>query len=246
MISNIDVVLARTEYPSNIGATARAMANMGGDRLILVDPQCKITVKAKQAAAGAQAQLKNRVIHKSWQDFYDQEPEGFRLALTRRAGRKRRVISLEDALQNIKRAKKNKSNRLYLIFGPEADGLNVDDLTYVHECVYLPVFGEFGSYNLAQAVLLAMHVTRQAFPPQEMPAQTKGEYDVAEQPFYFPDESIKEWLTAMGFDINARKASAYLTLKRLFLQKLPTKHEMQVLDAILQQNIRKLRGPNAK
>jgi len=203
-------------------------------------------VKAKQAAAGAQAQLKNRVIHKSWQDFYDQEPEGFRLALTRRAGRKRRVISLEDALQNIKRAKKNKSNRLYLIFGPEADGLNVDDLTYVHECVYLPVFGEFGSYNLAQAVLLAMHVTRQAFPPQEMPAQTKGEYDVAEQPFYFPDESIKEWLTAMGFDINARKASAYLTLKRLFLQKLPTKHEMQVLDAILQQNIRKLRGPNAK
>jgi tRNA C32,U32 (ribose-2'-O)-methylase TrmJ len=48
----------------------------------------------------------------------------------------------------------------------------------------------------------------------------------------------------MGFDIKARKASAYLTLKRLFLQKFPTQHEMQVLDAILQQNIRKLKDKN--
>jgi hypothetical protein len=46
----------------------------------------------------------------------------------------------------------------------------------------------------------------------------------------------------MGFNIGARRASAYLTLKRLFLQNLPSKHEMHVLDAVLQQNIRKLNG----
>jgi TrmH family RNA methyltransferase len=242
MITKIDVVLARTEYPSNIGASARAMANMGGDRLILVDPRCKVTTRARQAAAGAQKPLKSRVVHKTWQDFYEHEPEGFRLALTRRAGRKRRVIPLEEALKAIKRSRKNKSNRLYLIFGPEADGLDSSDLTYVHECVNLPVFGEFASYNLAQAVLIAMFITRQTFPPQEMPAQTTGKEDEVVQPFYFPDASIREWLTAMGFDIQARKSSAYLTLKRLFLQKLPTRHEMQVLEAILQQNIRKLKN----
>lgn len=244
MISKIDVVLVRTEYPSNIGATARAMANLGADRLILVDPQCEINSKAKQSAAGAQRALENRIVHKTWQDFYDKEPEGFRLGLTRRGGRKRRVISLESACRAIKRSKNRDSGRLYLIFGPEADGLNADDLSFVHDCVHLPVFGEFASYNLAQAVLLALFIARQTFPVVEMPRQTTSDYDEAVQPFYFPDASIREWLTAMGFDVRARKASAYLTLKKLFLQKLPTQHEMQVLDAILQQNIRKLKEAN--
>ena len=54
MIKKIDVVLVRTEYASNVGATARAMANMGADRLILIDPQCDVDLKAREAAAGAQ------------------------------------------------------------------------------------------------------------------------------------------------------------------------------------------------
>ncbi|NJL25192.1 MAG: TrmH family RNA methyltransferase, partial [Calothrix sp. SM1_5_4] len=39
-----------------------------------------------------------------------------------------------------------------------------------------------------------------------------------------------------------RRSSAYLTLRKLFLQNLPTRHEIQVLEAVLQQNIRKLKG----
>ena len=42
--------------------------------------------------------------------------------------------------------------------------------------------------------------------------------------------------------MRARRASAYLTLRRLFLQNLPTRHEIQVLEAVLQQNIRKLKA----
>lgn len=240
MIFHIDVVLVRTEYASNIGATARAMGNLGAERLILIDPQCKVNVKARQAAAGAQKQLENRVIYKSWQEFYDHEPEGFRLALTRRGGRKRRVLPLATALGEIKRSR-NKNKRLYLILGPEADGLNAEDLSFVHEAVHLPVFGGFASYNLAQAALIALYITREIFPVKAIPKQITGEEDEAAQAFYFPDQSIRDWLTAMGFNVKARKSSAYLTLKRLFLQKLPTRHEMQVLEAILQQNIRKLK-----
>jgi tRNA/rRNA methyltransferase len=244
MIKTIDVILVRTEYSRNIGATARAMANMGADRLILIDPQCEIDIKANEAAAGAQKQLRNRVIYKTWKEFYDREPEGFRLAFTRRGGKKRRVISIESALRSIKRTKNEMTDRLYLIFGPEADGLNAEDLSFVHDCVHLPAFGEFSSMNLAQAALLALFITRQAFPPVEMPKQITSANEEAVQPFYFPDTSIREWLTAMGFDVRARKSSAYLTLKRLFLQKMPTQHEMQVLDAVLQQNIRKLKSAN--
>jgi tRNA/rRNA methyltransferase len=210
------------------------MANLGAERLLLVDPRCEVNSKAKQAAAGAQRRLQEHTRYANWDEFYANEPEGVRIALTRRAGKKRPVVPLEEALRTIKR--KRRATPLYLIFGPEADGLDASDLGFVHECCTLPVHGDFASYNLAQAVLLTLFMTRQVFPAEQAVKPTE-----AAQPFYFPDESIREWLTAMGFDIQARRASAYLTLKRLLLQKYPTEHEMRVLDAILQQNIRKLR-----
>lgn len=235
---NLHVVLVRSEYAANVGSAARAMANMGASRLILIDPRCELNEKAREMAAGAQENLLTSVVYSSWREFLEKEGDGLRLALTRRTGRQRKVFSLKEKLAELG---PNRPENIYLIFGPEADGLDAEDLAYVNFCVHLPVFGEFGSMNLAQAVLLALYITREQFPPAEQPSQTKGESPVAIQPFYFPDQLIKDWLTAMGFDVRARKASAYLTLRRLFLQNQPTRHEFQVLEAVLQQNIRKLR-----
>lgn len=238
----LNVVLVRSEYSSNVGAAARAMANMGGDRLILIDPQCEVNDRAREMAAGAQEQLRSAIVYSSWKEFFAHEGEGLRLALTRRSGRQRKIFPLKEKLCELSEAPEN----IYLIFGPEADGLNADDLAFVNFSVHLPVYGKFGSLNLAQAVLLALFITRERFQPEVMPTQTKGDSPQAEQAFYFPDALIKEWLTAMGFDVRARKASAYLTLRRLFLQNLPTRHELQVLAAILQQNIRKLHASTDK
>jgi tRNA/rRNA methyltransferase len=240
----IHVVLVRTEYPLNVGSSARAMANMGVDRLILIDPRCDLNdERAKEMAAGAQAHLRSATVYAGWGEFFAREGEGLRLALTRRGGRNRKVFPLEEKLHDMfaRRAGESLPENLYLIFGPEADGLDADDLAFVNFAVHLPVFGEFGSLNLAQAVLLTLFIARQSFPPPLEPQQVKGTVQPSVQPFYFPDQLIKDWLTAMGFNIEARKASAYLTLRRLFLQNQPTRHEVQVLEAILQQNIRKLR-----
>lgn len=236
----IHVVLVRPEYASNVGAAARAMANMAIDRLVIIQPQCRLGVKAREMAAGAQEKLREATIYRSWQEFFAHEGEGIRLGLSRRTGKKRKVFPLEKTLTEI--AAKKKPEHLYLIFGPERDGLDTDDLAYVNYTVHLPVFGEFGSFNLAQAVLLASYLTRQTFKPKRLATPTKGESAAPVQPLYVPDALLKEWLTTMGFDVNARRASAFLTLRRLFLQNLPTRHEIQVLEAILQQNIRKLKG----
>lgn len=236
---NIHVVLVRPEYASNVGMAARATANMGGQKLILINPQCELDLTARQMAAGAQSQLENCVRYDSWDSFYKNEPDGLRLAMTRRGGRKRKVFNFKERLEFLK-SQGSSHGDVYLIFGPEADGLDSDDLAYAHFACHLPVDGEFASLNLAQAVLLGLYVAREQFPSQAT-KNVIGKQPEAIQPFYFPDELIKEWLTAMGFDVNARRASAYLTLRRLFLQNLPTRHEMQVLEAILQQNIRKLK-----
>ena len=242
----IHVVLVRTEYPLNVGATARAMANMGADRLILIDPHCDLAdERAKEMAAGAQAHLRLATVYPSWDEFFAAEGDGLRLALTRRSGRNRKVFPLDEKLRELAGDSAiSTPENLYLIFGPEADGLDVEDLAFVNFAVHLPVFGDFGSLNLAQAVLLTLFITRQNFAPEAQPKQVKGAIEPSVAPFYFPDQLIKDWLTAMGFNIKARKASAYLTLRRLFLQNQPTRHEVQVLEAILQQNIRKLNQPS--
>ncbi len=238
---NLHVVLVRTEHSANIGGVARAMANMGAERLILVDCRCELDSKARQRAAGAQEQLSKLTRYASWEEFYAAEGDGVRIALTRRAGRKRKVTPLETELQNLAR---QPTENLYLIFGPEADGLDAGDLAFVNFTCHLPVFGEFASLNLSQAVMLSLFMVRQQAPPGLLPVQTKGEPAPTVQPFYFTDQLIKDWIEAMGFDVGARKASAYLTLRRLFLQNRPTGHEVRVLEAVLQQNIRKLRGTN--
>ena len=231
----LHVVLVRTEYPSNVGAALRAMINMGGERLILIDPRCQLDSKARQMAAGVACRLADVITYPTWADFYASEGEGFRIAMTRRGGKHRKVHPLKEKLGEI-----SASQNVYLIFGPEADGLNADDLAYANCACHLPVHSEFGSLNLAQAVLLAAHMVREAFPTGV--AQINGAQEPSIAPVYFPDELIKEWLTAMGFDINARRASAYLTLRKLFMMNQPTRHEYQVLEAILQQNVRKLKS----
>ena len=236
---NLHVVLVRTEHSANIGATARAMLNMGAERLILLDCQCEIDSKARQMAAGAADQLTRITRYASWKEFFNQEGDGVRIALTRRAGRKRKVTPLEAQLTTLV---ERPTDHLYLIFGPEADGLDAEDLAFVNFTCHLPVFGDFASLNLSQAVMLTLFMVRQQCRPEQMPRQMTGTPAEAAQPFYFPDQLLRDWVEAMGFDVGARRSSAYLTLRRLFLQNRPTGHELRVLEAVLQQNIRKLQG----
>jgi TrmH family RNA methyltransferase len=245
----LNVVLVRTLYPSNLGATARAMANMGASRLVLVDPRCEPTAsKAKMAAASAQDMLEKMTVYDAWADFYAAEGSGLRLALTRRQGKRREPRDLAEYLAYA--ASEGALHQpLYLIFGPEDNGLEAGDLELVHSCVQLPTFGSFGSLNLSQAVLLSLFIVQNRSRGRhrtDTDADADADADIAEvtpakaKPLYFPDDTIRAWIQAMGFDLNARKASAYLTLKKLLLRNLPADEDLHVLEAVLRQNIRKL------
>jgi TrmH family RNA methyltransferase len=241
MIAGIYVVLVRTSFPGNIGSAARALANMGGDGLILVDPQCQVNEEAHLMAAGAQDWLAKIRSYQTWKDFYEAEGEGYRIALTRRAGKRRKLKTLSVTVRELKeQAPSAEAGRpLYLIFGPEAHGLSADDMAWAHRSASLPIPGEFKSMNLAQAVMLGLFLTQDALGATKAPAEKEKLKSK-----YFPDESIRRWLTAMGFSLQKRRMSAYLTLRRLLLQNWPSERELHVLEAILQQNIRKLEELN--
>lgn len=242
------VVLVRPIYPKNIGACARATANMGGKQLILIEPQCELNEQAREGAAGAQEYLESLRTYPDWTTFNTFEKAGPRIALTRRGGEGRKINRLDLQMQTLKEETKRVSfNKIYFIFGPEDDGLSNYDLLQANYACCLETFGTFGSLNLAQAVLLTLFTAQKEIQSwstianlMQNNSQKNESNNIIGDFDYIPDELIKNWLTAIGFNINARKSSAYLTLKRLFSLKNPTRHEHQVLEAILHQTIRKL------
>ena len=98
----IHTVLVRSIYESNVGASSRAMANMGVQDLILIDPKCELTFKAQQAAATGQAALQNRQTFASWDEFFEQHSDGIRICFTARDGKGRQVRDFNETLTWIK------------------------------------------------------------------------------------------------------------------------------------------------
>lgn len=244
MSADINIILVGTQYPSNIGAAARAVANMGANRLILIAPQCELSAsKAKQSAAGAQDALSKAELFSSWEDFFKTDGGGLRLAFTRRGGKRRTLWPIKKLLKHLRDESPITLNQpIYLIFGPEDDGLSLEDTGFANHCVSLPTYGEFASLNLAQAVLMGLFIVRDFYDDSSNWDVIQHTPKFPRRAMYFPDETIREWLTTMGFSLDARKASAYLTLRKLLLQNQPTDVELHVLESILQQNIRKLKG----
>ena len=144
----VRIVLVRTIYERNIGATSRAMSNMGFDKLILVDPKCELTYEAQQAAATGQTGLQNRTTYASWDEFFAKEPESIKVCFTARDGKGRQVRDIDEVLGDIKdrspqfQHESDEPFTVHLIFGPEDWGLSGEDLEHANFCACLPTWGE--------------------------------------------------------------------------------------------------------
>lgn len=242
------VVLVRSLYDSNIGASSRAMANMGVEDLILISPRCEITYAAQQAAATGQSALQNRRTYADWDGFFRGEPEGLRLAFTARDGKGRLVQDFAKTLEGLAERDPRLARAdepplpVYLIFGPEDWGLAAADLELVHHSVSIPTFGKNPSLNLAQAVLLGLFILRSTWGGTRFAIEGRGpETRFLENETPFPESSLRDFLTTMGFSLENRRVNVYTVFRRLLLRTFPTAKERRILEIIFQQGARKLR-----
>ena len=153
-LNNIAIVLTGTRYPENIGAAARAMLNMGIERLILVDPQNYDLARINKMATHAASVVVERLA------VYDTLKEalaGFNYVVgtTARLGGQRKVVSSPAKLAQ-KLAPLSDQNRIAVLFGPEDRGLSNVDIRSCHTLVNIPT-AEFSSLNLAQAVMVTCY-----------------------------------------------------------------------------------------
>lgn len=230
------VVLVRSLFDSNIGATSRAMANMGVDDLILIAPQTEIGEAAKKAAATGQGPLTRRRVYSSWAEFSEKEELAIRFAFTARDGRGRQAHDFASTFRQVFESRN--PPLIDLVFGPENWGLANEDVDQCHHAVSIPTFGENPSLNLAQATLLALFITQSELKaPLGHPKAPPQDEDL---PGHLPEDLVVDWIRGLGFDLSDRRINVHATLRRLFMHAVPTRKESAALQVVLQQSKRKM------
>jgi len=165
LASSVRVVLMRTTHPGNIGAVARAMKNMGLNKLCLVNGADETSQEARRRASGAENVLENAVVTSS----IDEALEGVQLVIGASARSRKMVWPLmnpRDCATLVKNSvfnpKSVNSTQIALLFGQEASGLSNEELQRCHYHVNIPAVSDFSSLNLAMAVQLVSYEIRMA------------------------------------------------------------------------------------
>lgn len=243
-MNRIAIVLHRPIYPRNVGMCARALANMGGTRLIIVGRDEPLGDEAKQGAAHAQDVLRNAVFYSSLQEFHASEGEGVRIALSGKDARLKSSDDLETtvlaALKDSEHRLHNPSDSIYLIFGTEDDGLSAEEMDLCHFVCRLPTFSDVNSLNLSHAVLLATYIVRTAL-TRNSTEGAKAMEPAKPEALAYPQKLIHEWLENLGFDLSSPRINIEKTLNKVLLGRTPTAEDLRLLNNVLQQTVRRLK-----
>jgi tRNA/rRNA methyltransferase len=148
---NITIILVDTKIPENIGAAARAINNMGIERLILVNPKRIDREKMLKSATVHSERIIDRIeIYSDLKNAIGRF--GFIVGTTARLGTYRPAMTAPESLAQ-KLVDISQNNEIAIVFGSEDKGLSNEHLQYCHTITTIPT-SEFSSLNLAQAVLI--------------------------------------------------------------------------------------------
>ena len=147
------IVLVRPQLGENIGKAARAMLNFGLTEMRLVAPRDGWpNPSAGPAASGADIVLEKAQVFGSVAEAVADCGQVYATTVRKR-GVTKPVVTPEAAARAIRSA----AGRSAILFGPERSGLETDDIALARTIITVPINPEFGSLNLAQAVILVAY-----------------------------------------------------------------------------------------
>ena len=144
------IVLVRPQLGENIGKAARAMLNFGLVELRLVAPRDGWpNPGAGPAASGADVVLERAQVFGSVAEAVADCAHVYATTVRKR-GVTKPVVTPEAAGSAVHAG----PGRSAILFGPERSGLETDDVALARTIITVPINSDFGSLNLAQAVIL--------------------------------------------------------------------------------------------
>ncbi len=230
MFNNIRIVLLNTTHPGNIGATARAMKNMGFMRLYLVAPKHFPNSEAESRASGALDVLNQAKIFSTVEEAI----ADCSLVIGTSARMRSLPVILQEPRESAKLIRKESSvSQVAILFGEERIGLTNEQLSHCHYQVMIPTNPDYSSLNLAAAVQLLTYELRiaclhhKSVKPEKIPTlATAAEMEA----FYQHLETV---LIKKNF-INANSPNKVMSkLKRLFTRARPEHDEVNILRGVL-------------
>lgn len=236
MLDRIRIVLIGTSHPGNIGATARAMHNMGLADLALVAPRCEpITADSVSRASGA-----DHLVHGARVADGLEEAVADCTLVVGASARSRTLpwpmITPRQLGGRLPTELAGEGARVALVLGREDSGLTNAELQRCHAHVHIPTNPEFSSLNLAAAVQVLAYECRLAWleaagNPQEDDAETPPLASHEELEHYFAH--LERTLIAIGFHDPATPRQLMARLRRLTLRARPERMELNILRGIL-------------
>jgi tRNA/rRNA methyltransferase len=158
-LENVSVVLHHPRSPENIGASARAMWNMGVAGLVLVGPlRWDEEAMLRMATREAAHVIRSAEIHESLESALG----AFHVVVgtTARSGGLRRPLWTPwRAARRV--VELGSQDRVALLFGPEDRGLTNHDIRLCHMLARIPT-ARFASLNVAQAVMVMCYELHRA------------------------------------------------------------------------------------
>ena len=147
------IILVRPQLGENIGKAARAMLNFGLTDLRLVAPRDGWpNPAAGPAASGADSVLEGARTFDTLAEAVADCAHVYATTVRRR-GVSKPVVDPAAAAAAIHKA----ADRSAIVFGPERSGLETDDVALARTIITVPINPQFGSLNLAQAVILCAY-----------------------------------------------------------------------------------------
>ncbi len=220
------VVLVRPHYAGNVGAAARAAANFGVRRLLLVAPRCSLEEpEFVKMAMGGRERVEVRAVAS-----LEEAVAGAHLAVATTSGRARdpRPLHRPDQLRDLLARAAVPS--LALVFGPERGGLSTQELRACPLRLSVPTHPDFPVLNLAQAVAVVLALLAAPAPPPrprsplDLPAPV-GEFTAAVA-------HLGAALLATGFLDPVNPERTLDQVRRLLARATPTARELAILRGI--------------
>jgi tRNA/rRNA methyltransferase len=227
-LNSVSILLVRPRFHENVGSVARAMKNMGLNRLIVVNGCSPLHADAYKLASGAED-----ILERAEEVFTLGEAVsemGCVVGMTSRGGKERAPLLTPETLakQLIPLSLKNS---IGLAFGSEKEGLTNEELSLCQLYVRIPSMESFPSLNLAQAVMVVCYelFKASAETPKKPILLAQGEQ--LERMFHHMEKT----LLRIGFLDSNNPKRIIRVLRRLFGRSQMDGREVQILHGIWSQ-----------
>ena len=227
----VEFILINTSHPGNIGATARAMKNMGLERLSLVAPLDFPNAEATARASGADDLLASATI------FPTLDAAIADSVLVIGASARLRALSvpvLDPRECATLICSQPHRQRVAVLFGNEQSGLSNRELDRCHYLMQIPANPDYSSLNLAAAVQVLAYELRMTAMGSLVVNEDEDttDYATAEQVEQFY-QHLEQTLIDIDFLKPENPRQLMRRLRRLFGRSRLDDNEVNILRGIL-------------